>query len=159
MLKNKNALYLLVPLFILIWGVIGHRIYKGMNNDDLELFVEEANLELVVEMLEPDTFSIIADYRDPFLGKIRSSKPKAVTPKKKQAPIVKKPEPVLRWPSIVYGGMIKNQKTGKLVAMVKINGKDNLLSIGNVVSEVILLKVYPDSITVSLGKVEKTVHK
>ena len=55
--------------------------------------------------------------------------------------------------------MIKNQKTGKLVAMVKINGKDNLMAVGNVVSEVRLVQVYPDSIKVVLGKVEKVVVK
>ena len=159
MLKNKKTLYVLVPLVLIIWGVIGNRIYQSMKDDNPGYYMEQASSKPVIEVLEPDTFSIIAEYRDPFLGRIRSSKPKTVQSKKKPTPIKKKPEPILRWPSITYGGMIRNQKTGKLVAMIKINGKDNLLSVGNVVSEVRLVQVYPDSIKVALGNVEKMVVK
>ena len=159
MLKNKKALYVLVPLVLIIWGVIGYRIWVGMNSDNPDYFVEQVNTEPVVEMLEPDTFSIIADYRDPFLGRIRSPKPKTGEIKKRPIQVKKKSEPPLRWPSITYGGMIKNQKTNKLVAMVKINGKDNLMAVGNIMAEVRLVKVYPDSIKVALGKVAKIVVK
>lgn len=159
MLKNKKALYVLVPVVLIIWGMIGYRIYKGMSDDTPDFLVEQTNMQPIVEMLEPDTFSIIAEYRDPFLGKIRSPKPRVNQTKKKPVQVKKKPEPVLIWPSITYGGMIKNQKTNKLIAMVKINGKDNLMAVGNVVSEVRLVKVYPDSIKVALGKVEKMVVK
>jgi len=130
-----------------------------MQNIDHGFYLVESSTGTEVQLLEPDTFSIIAEYRDPFLGKIRSAKPKTLQPKKKPKPVQKEPEPQLRWPSITYGGMIRNQKTGKLVAMVKIDGKDNLLAVGNVVSEVRLVKVYPDSIKVALGKVEKMVLK
>jgi len=130
-----------------------------MASDGPEYFAAHTAAEPVIEMLEPDTFSIIAKYRDPFLGKIRSPKPKTKKVKKKPPPIKKKPEPVLRWPTITYGGMIKNQQTGKLVAMIKINGKDNLMAVDNIVSEVRLVQVYPDSIKVALGTVEKVVGK
>ena len=150
---------MLVPLVLIIWGMITYRIYESWKGDNTDYFIEQTAAEPVVEMLEPDTFSIIADYRDPFLGKIRSLKPKTGQPKKKPATVKKKPEPQLRWPSITYGGMIRNQKTGKLVAMIKINGKDNLMAAGNIVSEVRLVQVYPDSIKVALGKVEKIVVK
>ena len=51
MLKNKKALYVLVPLVLAIWGVIGYRIYEGMRDDGPDYFVEQTNIEPVVEML------------------------------------------------------------------------------------------------------------
>lgn len=159
MLKNKKTLYILVPLVVLIWGMIGFRIWAGFNNDTTNYLLEPTYSEPITEILAVDTFSIIANYRDPFLGKIQAPKPKPIKTKKKPTPVIKKLEPILRWPTIIYGGMIKNQKTSKLIAMIKINGRDNLMSVGNVVSEVRLVKVYPDSIEVALGKAEKVVLK
>lgn len=161
MLKNKKALYVLIPLVLIIWGLITYRIYESLKDDTPDYVMEPGSAEAVVEMLTPDTFSILADYRDPFLGRARAARPKANPGKARKTPkpVVKKPEPVLRWPAITYGGMIRNQKTGKLIAMVKINGEDNLMAVGNIASAVRLVHVYPDSIKVALGKAEKVVVK
>jgi len=102
-----------------------------------------------------DTFSIVANYRDPFLGRI-ITEPK-LAPKK----IVTKPKVVIpvRWPLITYGGMIKNNKSEKVVAIVNINRKSNLMNLGDVVSEVELLEIHSDSIKVKFSGIKKYITK
>jgi len=136
MLKNKKAIYILLPLVIFIWGIVIYNIFSSMGGGSEIVLVNTAiPEESVSRQIAIDTFSITANYRDPFLGKIVSGKPKPIKKQfKKRPPIKKKPIQPIRWPSISYGGMIRNQQTNKLIAMVKINGKDNLMNEGGVVA-------------------------
>lgn len=158
-MKNKKLLYILFPLVILIWGAIFYKIFYYESPG--EEWKEEAvsPLKNIVTLSVPDTFNIIADYRDPFLGTIvhmekapdRPMQPKVVQPPKIKVAVI--------WPNIVYGGMIKNQQSSQELALVKINGKENIIKAGDKVGDIELIKIYKDSIEVRMGKAVKVVRK
>jgi hypothetical protein len=158
MLKSKKAVYILLPIVILIWGFIIYRIFSVVN-----LSVEgvrEAVLQPRVSQgpAHIDSFSINADYRDPFLGKMitreESEKPKAPVVKKE----VPKPEPIV-WPVIVYKGMIKNQKSNKQLCLVSIGGQDNIVKEGDLIGEIELKRLTKDSVALAFKKETKYFKK
>src|ERR1051325_867816 len=157
-MRNKKALYVLLPVVILIWGIIIYKFYKAFNSDEE---IQQNNFSF--SSLSPvkttvDTFSILADYRDPFLGKIAATPSSSDKPKNQTKVEKSKPEPIV-WPAIIYKGMIKNQKTGKQLYLVTINNQDNMMKPGDVFAEVELKKTFKDSIIVLYRKETKTIKK
>lgn len=159
-MKNKKLTYFLLPLVILIWGTVFYKLFYTTFQEE-EWTNEIVNLpKNIAATSVADTFSIIANYRDPFLGNVisRENSEKNLS---QQKPIMSQPkvEPVVQWPNIVYGGTIKNQQSAKQLALVKINGKENILKAGEKIGVVELMKIYKDSIEVKMGKDKKVVRK
>lgn len=166
-MKNKKLLYLLLPLTIGLWGVIIFKIVnsasgiEGVENQDKIVFQKSDGLTM------PDTFSIICNYPDPFLGKTTpkqyrspansvtsAAKAKDVVKEKKKAAIT-----TLVWPEVVYKGIIKNQKSNKQLALLQINGKSNAMKMGESYENIELIRIFKDSIEVKFGKEKKYVKK
>lgn len=162
-MKNKKLLYILIPLVLLLWGAIIYRIFNVVSvNDSNEVYKSEVygntdNANLI------DTFSINPNYRDPFLGK---SAKKTILSENKVSNIVVNPNVIKKiipssraWPNLVYGGLIKNQKSNKALALVQINGQSNIMKIGEIVGEIELTKIFRDSIEVKFQKEKRFVKK
>ena len=67
-MKNKKNIYILLPAVILIWGLLGYRIFSGLkpsNTAEEKLTVRAFKPQ---ELKESEPFTISTDYRDPFLG-------------------------------------------------------------------------------------------
>ena len=157
-MKNKKLIYILLPLVILIWGSIIYKIFYNTSREE-ELADEILPQKNISATSVLDTFSIIANYRDPFLGNVVYSENNVnEVPKQKVLP-QPKVEQVVQWPNIVYGGMIKNQQSTKQLALLKINGKENIIKAGEMVGTIELVKIYKDSVEVKMGKVGKVVRK
>ena len=152
--------YILLPLVALIWGIIFFRIFSSFNEPIIDNQFHDVEVK-TNETLAPDTFHILADYRDPFLGNVIStneSSQKNTEVKK----IVTVPKPIVqavKWPSVVYGGIIKNQKSQKQLVMMQVGGQDNLMRQGDEKGGVQLVKIYKDSIEVSFQKEKKIIRK
>ena len=156
-MKHKKITYLLLPLVAVIWGIIFYRIFSAVSPEPILPVGGSILTSKTINTSIPDTFSIIANYRDPFLGKVVQVKDSAsgkVKPPKTEKVVIPK-----QWPSLSYGGIIKNQKSGKQFVLVNINGEGNLMKTGDEVSGIQLLKVYKDSIEVSFQKEKKVVWK
>lgn len=113
-------------------------------------------LNAVTDTLSVNSFTISGHYRDPFLGRIflentTINKPKSV--KEIQIKVI------VPWPNIIYGGMIKNQKSSSQIAMININQQDNLMKVGDEIYGIQLLKIYKDSILVSFQKEKRMIVK
>ena len=104
-----------------------------------------------------DTFSISANYRDPFLGRMISVNANSI--QKNETPKVEKVIQQIKWPTIIYNGMIKNQKSKKELALVQIGGKDNIMKAGETAEGIKIQKIYKDSIEVVFEKEKKAVRK
>lgn len=158
-MKNKKLIYVLLPLVILIWGTIFYKIFFSASPEE-ELAEGTINPQKIIAAASvADTFSIVASYRDPFLGNaVYSENTDNETPKPKMVP-APKIEQAVQWPAIIYGGMIKNQQSTRQLALVKINGKENILKAGEMVGTIELAKIYKDSIEVKMGKEKKVVKK
>ncbi|HET6243892.1 MAG TPA: hypothetical protein VFF35_05165 [Bacteroidia bacterium] len=154
--------YLLLVLVSIIWGIIFYRLVFVSSSEPV-LSVNEHILPLKqTSNSVPDSFSIFANYRDPFLNKVvyaqvgnKIKVPPTATPVIKTEKVIIQ----LKWPTLTYGGIIKNQKSGKQFAMVNINGQENIMKVGDTVSGIQLLKVNMESIEVSFEKEKRVVSK
>ena len=155
-MKNKKLLYVLIPGVIFVWGIIIYRIVTGMGGNENPTSQKVEMEEIHQDVILNDTFSINPTYRDPFSGKqvkkVASASQQTI--KKLVAPII-----TANWPQITYGGIVKNQKSSKQLVLVSINGQSTMLKVGESYSDVVLLKVFKDSIEVQFGKEKKFVRK
>lgn len=155
-MKNKKAIYILVPLLIAIWGGIAYQVMTFSSTE----IAPSSSLNIPILAIEPtifDTFSIYANYRDPFLGKTIEEK-KTVIPAKTKV-VVPEVKANIPWPKVSYGGVIKNQKSSKQLYLVQVNGNDNIMKEGDVVEKIQLVKAWKDSIQLVYQKEKKVVLK
>ena len=103
MQQKKKTIYILMPIVILVWGFVFYQLYGYFFSTPSYANTEEKTI-INIDEIKKDTFSIVANYRDPFLSqkKIQTvshpvvSKTNRSTTKKNSAPTV------LKWPLIQY---------------------------------------------------------
>lgn len=152
-MKNKKNLYILLPAVIIVWGLVIYRFFKGMNPDtslnQKAQTVKEFNPE---ELKESETFTIKADYRDPFLGSLAKKEKKI-----KRSYIPSKPkEPEIPFPNIVYKGIISPKGKKEKVFLININGQQQLFKLKNTLNQVTLLRGNEEQITLKFQKEKRT---
>lgn len=156
-MKNKKLLYVLIPAVIFIWGAIIYKIVIGLSGSDGNSFQEIKMNEIKSNEVSNDTFSINPTYRDPFSGKrVKNSNPISGSFTNQ---LSTNPSPQTKWPEIIYGGIVKNQKSNKQLVIIQINGQSNTIKIGETYNGVMLTRVFKDSIEVKFGKEKKYVKK
>ena len=151
-MKSKSAVYFLVLLVIVVWGLIAYRIYSTLKGGNSIPNKSDFTGDLVRDSAEV-SFKLIANYRDPFLGKYvgeKISHPKAV----QSLP----PAPIL-WPEIRFKGVIKNQQSNKLLVLVTINGKERIMKADQMTDLVTVMKIYRDSIIVAYKNENRVINK
>jgi hypothetical protein len=158
-MNRKKVQYLLLFITLCIWGVVLYKVWIawGARQDSDVIFTSAPADSLSIL---PDTFSLQGSYRDPFL-EYDPGKEKTVTlnPVRNTRPVVKAPPLELQWPPVTYSGMIRNQGSGKLLAVVSVNGKSSLMGPGDVFEEVKIGKIYKDSVEVVYSDQKKIVRK
>ncbi len=123
-----------MALVLIVWGILGFRLVKTVNPSPEELPLSADMGKFLPEAIKQrDTFSIVAHYRDPFLGTLPKStiskkKKKAVTPKKEMLP-----EKDIR-----YTGLIEST-TGKKIFFLTIDGQQQMLNEKSVFNDVELI--------------------
>jgi len=152
-MQNKKAIYLLAPLAIIIWGIIGFSILETIN-----LKVEIPLTTIYSQFTPPSSqeiepFTIQANYRDPFLGSLPTKKT-FKKPKEKQ--LIKKE---IQFPSIAYNGMITSQKEAYAVYLITLNGHQKLFKKQSSIQGVTLLQGDPTKITVKYKNMKKTINR
>lgn len=162
-MKNKKAVYILLPMVSIVWGLVLYRIFaKTGNRPDP---VPSASLNTVLSKKKvdaSDTFSLIANYRDPFLGKLpRSIKSQ---PKKKVQHAgkkrIKKPAPIPKpWPTIQYGGSIKNQRSNDHVAILKVQEEERMVALKEELKGIRVNQIFKDSVEVVYNNQTRIIHK
>lgn len=121
-MKKDKKTYLLLAVVLSIWGILGFQIFKTVSPSE-EIISVYSNTEKIglIKAKKRDTFSIVANYRDPFLGTMpRSNKPK----KKKRLP----KKEVLPEKNINYTGFITESKSGNKVFFLSVDGRQQMLS-------------------------------
>lgn len=155
-MKNKKAVYLLVVLIAGIWGVIIYRFFNFASSSENSTAFQSSFVPPVLSSGTADTFSIAANYRDPFLGRVEV---RSEVKKPAVNPLPKKAVEPLKWPTITYGGVIKSRKSNSQLCMVIINGQSNFMKEGDAIADVKLKKVYKDSIEVTFQKEKRMIKK
>ncbi len=156
-MKNKALTYILLIGVGLIWYNVFMRVKSNFTEDEANLALS-SNVQPLSEITERDTFTLKANYRDPFGGApVESTGPAENLPKEEvyKPPVQKKPAPV--WPKIKYYGLVRNKERNNPLAIVSIDGMQLHLRKGEVVYDEISLKsIARDSIKVSWNKLTKT---
>jgi hypothetical protein len=156
-MKNKPLTYLLIVSVAAVWGIIFYRMFSASGNEEMDI-QPTVRLGLVNESLDDykfkDTFKLALNYRDPFLGKVlevieTTPKEHTTTNSPSVAFINPKPlKPQINWELIKYNGCIINPLGKRVVAIMILNGKEQMLLEGQTADGVKLLKNYKDSIKV-----------
>jgi len=133
--KQKTSLLLL--LVIGIWGLIGHTIYRYLNPDELVYENQIQNPPIVKEGSKLTDSLIISNYRDPFLGKIKTKKKKH----RSQGAIL------INFPLVTYHGLVHggNEK----YYIISVQNEQEIMKIGQFFLNVKLISANAKQIAVS----------
>ena len=153
----------MLPLVILVWSFVFYQLFSsffGTPNYAKEEFQQEVN----IAEIKKDTFLIVADYRDPFLGKKRKvSSSFSSSPSQGNQPTrnikAKQPKAEKVWPTILYKGMIKNNNSDRRVGILNVDGKEFLIKEDDTVKEVTIVSIGKNAVTVRFQKENREITK
>lgn len=161
-MKHKKFTWLLIIGVAAVWGGIFYRIYKGMNaEDDLPVATVKPVKSEYFNLKDHamDTVVLNLNYRDPFSGqpvqedlKVRDEQ---FLPAKHLITAPKAAMVQVNWASVIYSGYINNPVAKKRIAILKINGKEAMLTEGQSLAGFKLLKNAGDSIKIQFQQVSK----
>lgn len=154
-MKNKKLAYILLPVVLLVWGIVGYKLYvKFFWEENIALVNTEINVEDKSNIFN-DHFEIENNYRDPFLGNAVHEMTVSNTPS--AAPIQRQPivvtpvvKPIVYWPNIKVGGLVNEKKF-----MGVIGGKSVLLEKGEQAQGVTFVKSSKDSVWLKFSNEQK----
>lgn len=152
---------MLIPVVVIVWGMIAYRVLNYISgNSDPETATEKNTNTFIIP--RADSFSLILDYPDPFIGSaynnVRFTKnTKNITEKKNISEQKISTKPV--WPKLKYNGMIKNNVKGSICAFLNLNGEDMLIATGDTVSGIKVRAIYKDSLVLIRQNTVKTIYK
>lgn len=164
--KRINIILLLVVLGL--WGTVAYKtITQFFFPKQVTVIQEQFNANPSIGEHKKDTFNLTLINRDPFLNKQNNNKPLAVQrniveknlnvrPKVK-TPIIIKEKPVIIWPVISYYGYIKSKIKADELIMVKVDSRLYKIRKNDEVDNVIIKKIYKDSIEVIFNKEKKII--
>jgi len=151
-MKSKRNTYILLSAVLVLWGLIGYRVLASMNPP------KENNTRVVKtekfqpkEILAKETYSIQANYRDPFLGTIEKSK-------KKPRVVSKQIKEKVVFPSVEYKGIFSSKNKKNTVFLIVINNKKEMFKIKEVHQNVKLLQGDKEKITVRYKTEKQTFY-
>jgi hypothetical protein len=163
-MKSKRTTYLLMAVVAGIWGLIGWKVWKGLQGDDDFALPAERIVQSKKNKQLTDSFELIANYRDPFLGKTSVAAPVVsatavrTTPIEKPTNIIQEP-PTNTWPEIRYGGFVKKTGQENAAGFLIINGSSEIVSRGQTIQNITIVQLWRDSVQVMRGKERRTIKK
>ena len=167
--KTKNIIG--IAVFILVWGMLISKLY---NNSQIEETIEETEVNYTSNLYSPlmfnkDTFELELPDLDPFLKKTdrkrnRPTNSGSVTPNNTLLTSNRKiekatPKEDAKWPTVQYLGFVNNLSQNNPKCLIKINNQLFKMSKGNQKQDLLLTKVFRDSIYMVFGKEERTFRK
>jgi hypothetical protein len=159
--KNKALTYVLIVVVLLVWGVIIYRIVIAYSGGHDESYVPPpAPKEVFNDYAVPkDTARLLLNYRDPFGIVVKKDTAKPPARNRLNAGIARlNMAPSFNWDIIRYSGYIKNPGSKKLIAFMKVNGKEAMMSEGETVGQFKLIRNMKDSVLVKSGGKTKYIH-
>lgn len=157
-------------LIVVVAGLWGYNIYRTVQNYQVktEHLEERQNMPLAFApiLFNKDTFELHLPKQDPFLKNQPTSQVTgSQNSNQNQAPIVQhKPviQPTLtnpKWPEITYFGFLRNHQAEHKLCMIKIDGKNYRLSVGDEKQNLKIIEAYPDSVIIAFNNTLKTFLK
>ena len=161
MMNRKYLNSTLIVLLVIIWGSVFYKYFGDKKS--LEKNQYAINLEPNYNKdygIAKDTFLLKLIDRDPFgvsrVKRVNISKPLTKKATKKVKLTLKKS---MVWPAISYHGFVKSEHSATRLILLKIDNKVYRKREKEIVSGVTLVKVYNDSLIVSLNNNIKTIKR
>lgn len=153
-MKSKKNIYILLPTVLLVWGLIGYRVFAGLDPDkdmvdSMPMTKEFKPLKLVAN----NNYTIEANYRDPFLGTLENRVFNKTIPKK----VYKQKEEIV-FPEILYKGIFSPGDYSKSVFLILIDGEQEMFKLREIHQEVKLISGDKEKIIVKYKKEKKTYY-
>lgn len=161
-MKNKKMIYILFPVTIIVWGLIIFRIFNYANQEPEFQFSEKNITNIIKDSLVIEEFEIKANYRDPFIRSIATVKKdddKKNANKRNNRGTRTRINRKIRWPKVEYNGIVENIKNKATLAILNIDEKNCLLKNNEECNQVLVIKIYEDSIRLKYNDEEKTFRK
>jgi hypothetical protein len=168
-MQKKGMTYILLAAVAMVWGLVFYRIFSSLGEEETwkpkssNSFVADTSSEI------SENFVLSLNYRDPFLSKPSFSvnysaiEPRSseVVPKKTPAKAPKVAPAVVQtdWSFLRYIGSVKNQSSGKQVALLNIHGIEKVLGVGESSNDVQVLEHSRDSVFVEYRSEKKWIKR
>lgn len=161
-MKNKQLIYILIPLVLIIWGLIIYKIINHVNHGKDNSMDTLPFTKVIRSSSNSDTLSLALYYRDPFLhGIIRpvsgSISSNDLLSNKGSLTIATKA--TVNFPGTRYFGFVVNAKNKQKLGLLKIDNKDYLAKEGDLIGGEKIAKLYTDSVIIIFNKTKKTFFK
>ncbi|GAA4272061.1 hypothetical protein GCM10022258_13550 [Aquimarina gracilis] len=154
---------------LVIWGIVFNKIFNffGDNPQNEVAFVSPVAAINPRINFSKDTFELKKINRDPFLGKYiarRTTKLPTKTKKESYKSIKKKRNnkmspSIIPWPKISYHGYVRGAKSTSELILIRVNNKFHKIREGSKIDDVLIKKVYRDSVLIKRNKQSKMVIK
>ena len=155
MVKKNQKTYLLLGLVLAIWGILGFRIVKSISPSESKTAPVTSDIDFKpTNLKERDTFDMLANYRDPFLGTLPKSQAKKHINKSTQN---KKPE--LPEKNILYSGYVNDQGSNQKIFFLTVDGQQLMLSKKQEAEGVKLISGSAEKIVVRYNGRTKTIRR
>ncbi|MCF8284521.1 MAG: hypothetical protein K9I48_06050 [Sphingobacteriales bacterium] len=153
-MKNKLITYLLIVLVIVVWGLIFMRLFSTSKEEIKSQRVINTKYTIDTSILNTK-YTLRLNYTDPFLG--QKNKVFLLSKPKKNIKVKEKvqPEPI----DAKYLGMISNKKQKSVLALIRLNGEEYYLSVGETINEIKLLNCTETSIVLKKGNTKYIINK
>jgi hypothetical protein len=147
---------------LVVWGLIIYRVVDAAGGDDGPL--PSATVKISKGpyndfALAADTTKLLLNYRDPF-GLVKQKDTAAPVKRlhfKSVAALASKP--AFNWGFIQYSGYMYNPSSKKMVALISINGKSEMITEGATKDNIKLIKNMRDSIKISYNGMTKFISR
>ena len=159
-LQSKKSIYLLVPLVIIVWGLIGYKIINYTRDDTAKSISADVipDKKSTTDTPLPDT--LMLNYSDPFLKRGSTTRPPEAKPSlifRTAFTATPLPKVKVQWPAISLRCIIQNKTTTYYTANIMINNKEYLLSKGGMAEDITITDIDNRSITLQLGTEKHTI--
>ena len=164
MLKRKNALFILIPINVAIWGFFAYRIYNSFAASEVAEIPERTPFPISTVSLDTVKYSLNLNYEDPFLKDLKNTRRRnsnranslEKSPLTFRAPKI---PTVKSRPDLKYHGLIKNNTTGISAALISLNGQSHLIKVNEKLEGLQFKSYNRDSLVARWGKESIVVHK
>ncbi|WP_417921370.1 hypothetical protein [Christiangramia marina] len=143
-MKNKN-LYVLIPVVLIIWGVLGFKFFNSLSKDinsistnSLQETIQNPKIPRNLRMLKLRDID-----KDPFLG-LSYQKPS----RNYNNHHVKKISRI-EWPPITYLGSIEDASDSNSIHIIKVGRSQFLFENGDIHLEVKLIRTFKNKVRLS----------
>lgn len=148
-MTKQQKTYVLLAAVLLIWGIIGYQFFNQFSSNNTEVTASSSFEFVPKKITKQETYTVNANYRDPFLGKLPSDKKKKIVKRKKA------PKTNIPFPSIIYRGVVEG---GSKSFILTINGVEEIMSVGQTLHKVTLKKANQSQVIVVFNSVSKTIQ-